>query len=102
MGSPARAGRVRAWLRAPGRGCPGRSRIATVVVVPLTGNMRLAAMPGNVVLWRKAGLLKDSVANVSQVVAIDRSLLVERVGQITRSQLELIWKGIDILLDRQT
>ncbi len=79
-----------------------RSRIATVVVVPLTGNMRLAAMPGNVVLWRKAGLPKDSVANVSQVVAIDRSLLVERVGQITRSQLELIWKGIDILLDRQT
>lgn len=48
-----------------------RSRIATVVVVPLTSNTRLAAMPGNVLLLsRHTGLPKDSVANVSQVIAL--------------------------------
>ncbi|MCP3964254.1 MAG: type II toxin-antitoxin system PemK/MazF family toxin [bacterium] len=78
-----------------------RSRIATVVVVPLTSNTRLAAMPGNVLLsTRKTGLPKDSVANLSQVIAIDRSLLPERIGRIAQSQLELIWRGIDILFDR--
>ena len=78
-----------------------RSRIATVVVVPLTSNTRLAAMPGNVLLpYRKTGLPKDSVANVSQIISIDRSLLAERIGRIARPQLDLIWSGIDILFDR--
>ncbi len=78
-----------------------RSRIATVVVVPLTSNTRLAAMPGNVLLSSgKTGLPKDSVANVSQVVTVDRSLLTERIGRLARPQLELIWQGIDIVFDR--
>ncbi len=78
-----------------------RSRIATVVVVPLTSNTRLATMPGNVLLSsRKTGLPKDSVANVTQIIAIDRSLLGERVGRIPRSQIELLWKGVDVVFDR--
>ncbi len=78
-----------------------RSRIATVVVIPLTSNTRLATMPGNVLLPSgKTGLPKDSVANVTQIIAIDRSLLVERVGRISRPQVELLWKGVDIVFDR--
>ncbi len=78
-----------------------RSRIATVVVAPLTSNTRLATMPGNVLLSpRKTGLAKDSVANVTQIIAIDRSLLSERVGRISRPQIELLWKGVDIVFDR--
>ncbi len=78
-----------------------RSRIATVAVVPLTSNLRLARMPGNVFLSsHKTGLPKDSVANVTQILAIDRSLLTDRVGRLTPSQLERIWKGFDLLLDR--
>lgn len=77
------------------------SRIATVVVVPLTSNTRLAAMPGNVLLAAgKSGLPKDSVANVTQLVAIDRALLGERVGRISRRLLEQILQGIDLLFDR--
>lgn len=49
---------------------------------------------------RKTGLPKDSVANVSQIIATDRSLLTERIGRIARPQLDLIWRGIDILFDR--
>ena len=78
-----------------------RSRLATVVVVPLTSNTRLAAMPGNVLLPSGGtGLPKDSVANVSQLIAIDRALLSERIGRISRRQLEDIWNGIDLLFDR--
>lgn len=77
------------------------SRISTAVVVPLTSNQRLAAAPGNVLLpAATTGLPKDSVANVSQIVAIDRALLTERVGRVPAVQLERILSGIDLVLGR--
>ena len=78
-----------------------RSRIATVVVVPLTSNLRWADAPGNVTLRaRSTQLPKDSVANVSQVVTIDRSLLAEHVGQLSRRQIDLALAGIELVLGR--
>ena len=79
-----------------------RSRIATVVVVPLTSNLRWAGAPGNVAL--RAGrtrLPKDSVANVSQVVTIGRGLLTEHVGQLSRRQIGLVPAGLDLVLGRE-
>lgn len=43
---------------------------------------------------------EDSVANVSQIVTIDKQLLGERVGKLSRSKLELMLSGIDIVLGR--
>jgi mRNA interferase MazF len=78
------------------------SRIATTVVVPLTSNLRLAAAPGNVVLAAAhTGLPKDSVANVSQIVSVDRGLLSDRVGHLPESDLRLILAGIDLVLGRE-
>jgi mRNA interferase MazF len=78
------------------------SRIATTVVVPLTSNLRLAAAPGNVALSAAhTGLPKDSVANVSQIVSIDRSLLTDRVGRLTANDLRLVLAGIDLVLGRE-
>ena len=78
-----------------------RSAIATVVCVPLTSNLRWADAPGNVRLTRRqTGLIRDSVANVSQVVALDRSVLTERVGVLPRRFVDLILAGIDVVLGR--
>ena len=78
-----------------------RSTIATIVCVPLTSNLRWAQAPGNAPLpARSTGLPRDSVANVSQIVAIDRALLTERVGRISRSQLDAILDGIEVVLGR--
>jgi mRNA interferase MazF len=78
------------------------SRISTAVVVPLTSNERLAAAPGNVLLpAASTGLPKDSVANVSQIVAIDRELLTERVGRLPDSYLSRVMAGIDLVLGRE-
>jgi len=78
-----------------------RSRIATVVCVPLTSNLRWAEAPGNVLLSpRMTGLTQDSVANVSQIVTLDRSLLTERVGKLPRPKLDLLLSGIDVVLGR--
>lgn len=78
-----------------------RSRIATVVCVPLTGNFAWADAAGNTRLSSKAtGLPKDSVANTSQVIAIDRSLLGERAGRLAPKLVLQILHGIDIVLGR--
>ena len=78
-----------------------RSRIATVVCVPLTSNLRWASAPGNVLLpVRLTGLPKDSVANVSQIITLDKGTLMERVGKLPRKKLDLVLAGIDIILGR--
>ena len=77
------------------------SRLATVVCVPLTSNLRWAEAPANVRLRARAtGLPKDSVANASQIIAIDRGLLIERAGRVSRAQLEEALAGIDVVLGR--
>ena len=78
-----------------------RSRIGTVVCVPLTSNLKWRDAPGNVLLSKQTtGLEKDSVANVSLLVAVDERQLVECVGRISGGQLERVLSGIDIILGR--
>jgi mRNA interferase MazF len=78
-----------------------RSSIATVLCVPLTSNLKWANAPGNVLLSsRLTGLLKDSVANVSQLVALDKALLTEQTGKLPRAQMDLLLSGIDVVLGR--
>jgi mRNA interferase MazF len=78
-----------------------RSRIATVLCVPLTSNVKWADAPGNVLLRTSAtGLDRDSVANVSLLVAVDKALLTERVGRVPERKLELVLAGIDVVLGR--
>ena len=78
-----------------------RSAIGTVVCVPVTSNLTWVGAPGNVELRpRDSGLTKPSVANVSQIAALDRSILVERIGRIPGAKLDLILRGIDLVLGR--
>ena len=78
-----------------------RSRLATVVCVPLTSNLKWGAAPGNVLLEAATtGLPKDSVANASQVVTLDKTALTERTGRLPRAKLDLILAGIDVILGR--
>lgn len=78
-----------------------RSRIATVICVPLTSNLKWALAPGNVRLSaRITGLPKESVANVSQIIAIDKEFLRARVGKLSLPKLQLLLSGIDVALGK--
>jgi mRNA interferase MazF len=78
-----------------------RSRLATVVCVPLTSNLAWEDAPGNTSLPAKAaGLPKDSVANASQVFAVDRRYLASRIGKLTPKRLEQILASIDVVLGK--
>ena len=77
------------------------SKISTVVCIPLTSNLKWAAAPGNIVLKKRVtGLAQDSVANVSQIVSLDKSILTERSGRVPDSSLKQIFHGLDIVFDK--
>ena len=76
-----------------------RSSIRTVVCVPLTTQLKWASSPGNVALSKRlTGLPKESVANASQIISIDKRLLIERVGKLPQRNLQLILLGLGIIL----
>lgn len=75
------------------------SRISTVVVVVLTSNLRLGQAFGNVTLRKgEAGLPRGSVANISQLATVDRTMLDGRMGKLGRRRLDEVLAGIYALL----
>lgn len=78
-----------------------RSRLATVVCVPLTSNLTWTDAPGCTPLRaRVTGLPKDSVANGTQLVTLDRRVLVSRVGRLSQRKLAEVLAGVDVALGR--
>jgi len=76
-----------------------KSRINTVVVAMVTSNLRLKAAPGNVFLAeRSTKLLKDSVANVSQVVTLDKSFLTEPISRLSPAKMKHVDDGLRLVL----
>lgn len=72
----------------------------TTLAVVLTSNTRLADMPGNVLLSsRVTDLPKDSVANITQLVTVDHSQLLERVGRLSPGKMRSIEVGLRVVLD---
>lgn len=71
------------------------SLIKTVIVAAITTNLRVGMAKGNVLITAKqSGLEKDSVVNVSQILAIDKTLLFERVGELSANKIEQIDAGL--------
>jgi mRNA interferase MazF len=76
-----------------------RSRIRTVIAVVVTSNLRLADAPGNVLLpSSESGLPKDSVANVSQLITVDREFLKEKCGRLPSRLIRSIDEGLRLVL----
>jgi mRNA interferase MazF len=77
-----------------------RTRIHTVIVCPLTTNLRLAVAPGNVILEpRESGLPQRSVVNASAIASLDKARFGEPIGRIPRARIEEIVQGLIKLLD---
>jgi len=76
-----------------------RSRIKTVIAVLLTSNLRLAGAPGNVLITAAdSGLPKDSVANVSQVITLDKGFLSKRSGKLPSLVMKVLDDGLRLVL----
>lgn len=76
-----------------------RSALRTVMVVPLTSNLRRAQAIGNVELDAHAtGLDRASVALVCQVMTLDEDFLTDLTGSLPRRAQEAIDEGLGLAL----
>jgi len=76
-----------------------RSRIGTTIAVIMTSNLRLLDAPGNVLIQaQEADLPRDSVANISQVVTLDRDMLIQRIGCLGDSTMRQVDHGLRLVL----
>lgn len=77
-----------------------RSKIHTVVCSVITSNLRLAEAPGNILLRESdSNLTRASVVNVSQIITLDKSFLMECVGAISRRLMKRVDEGVRLVLD---
>lgn len=77
-----------------------RSQIRTVIVCALTTNLRRAKAPGNVLLEvGEAELPEQSVVNVSQIFTVDKTLLTEKIGCLTRQRVQQILVGLALVTE---
>jgi len=75
------------------------SKINTVVVCALTSNLKRAKAPGNFLLKKGEGnVRKDSVVNISQIITIDKSDLVEKIGSLSPSRIKEVIEDVKLLL----
>lgn len=75
------------------------SRIQTIIVAAISGNLELGALPGNVLIKRRAsGLRRDSVVNVSQLFSLDRGFLDDYVGKLPAGLQASVDAGLRMVL----
>jgi len=77
-----------------------QSRINTVVVCALTTNLKRATAPGNVLLKKGEGNLSmESVVNISQIITVDKSDLIDKIGHLSPSRIRQVTEGIKLLME---
>ena len=77
------------------------SQLQTVVCLALNPNWRLAEAPGNVLLSpADTGLPHACVANVANLVTVDRHFLHEYVSTLPPFAMESVLDGVQLLFGR--
>jgi mRNA interferase MazF len=76
-----------------------RSKIRTIIILILTSNLKLSDAPGNVLIpSSESGLSKDSVANISQIITVDKDFLTEKCGKLPLRYIKSIDDGLRLVL----
>ena len=77
-----------------------KTHLKTVIVAIITTNLRLADMPGNVVVSTgSSGLESDSVVNITQLFTLDRTDLLEHLGRLPENKVDKISQGLRLVLE---
>lgn len=68
---------------------------STFLSIPLTTNLRRAALPTCILIQRgEGGLASDSVALCHQLRVLDKSRLIRRLGSVDESTLDTIGRRV--------
>jgi len=72
-----------------------RSKLPTVMLCPMTSNLKLAELPGNVLIKsNESGLERDSVVIVCQIMTINRTDLGDKAGGVPDHLMFVVDEGL--------
>ena len=75
------------------------SLIKTVVVCSLSSNLKLAAVPGNILLEPgEANLPDQRVVKISQIFTVEKKQLIDKIGTLSLERVEQILEGIELII----
>jgi mRNA interferase MazF len=75
------------------------SKINTTIVMPLSTNLVLADVPGNVFIDKKESKLsKDSVILVTQIGVVDKQRMIEKIAKLSKNIMDKIENNIVFIL----
>jgi len=76
------------------------SKLNTVIMLAITSSMKLAELPGNVVLRKgEANMPKKCVVNVTQIKSVDKAWITEKIGTLSREKMDEVHEGMKIAMD---
>jgi mRNA interferase MazF len=76
-----------------------KSNIQTTVVCLITSNKKLGKIPGNVRLRVGMGNIpKKGVVVVTQMTAVDKTRLLERIGTLDKEHIQEILRGCQMVI----
>jgi mRNA interferase MazF len=75
------------------------SRLNTVVMLALTAKPEFGRLPGNVPLEKGEADLSDRyIVNVSQIKAVDKQCVLERIGALTEERMDQVYEGVKLVM----
>ena len=75
------------------------SKINSTIVIPLSTNLVLADIPGNILAEKRYTKLgKDSVILLSQIGVVDKQRLIEKISKMERSIMDKIEDNLAFIL----
>lgn len=76
------------------------SKLNTVVMLAVTSTLKFGELPGNIILIKgEANMPKRCVVNTTQLKSVDKASLIEKIGTLSNSRMEEVYKGIELILD---
>jgi mRNA interferase MazF len=84
---------------------PDNARMANTILAQVTGNVQRAGEPTQVLIdiatadRKQSGLQFDSVVNCINLVAIDRSLVLRRLGSLPLPLLDAVGDALKVALE---
>jgi len=69
-------------------------------MLAITSTLKFGELPGNVTLKKgEANMPKRCVVNTTQFKSVDKASLKEKIGTLSKTRMEEIYKGIELVLN---
>jgi mRNA interferase MazF len=69
-------------------------------MLAITSTLKFGELPGNVILRKgEANIPKACVINVTQIKSVDKTSLLEKIGNLSNEKMEEVIEGLKLVME---